>query len=65
MHQRVVYEDFPILHYSDVLLMYAEACNELNGVTQEAYDCVKAVRDRAGIKTPDKGRYSKNSFREL
>lgn len=57
--------NFPILRYSDVLLMYAEACNELNGVTQEAYDCVKAVRDRAGIKTPDKGRYSKNSFREL
>lgn len=57
--------NFPILRYSDVLLMYAEASNELNGVSQEAYDCVKMVRDRAGIKTKDMGTYGKSSFRTL
>ncbi|MEG1758842.1 MAG: RagB/SusD family nutrient uptake outer membrane protein [Alistipes sp.] len=48
--------NFPILRYSDVLLMYAEAVNESKGApTQEAYDCVKRVRDRAGIQTVDFG----------
>ena len=57
--------NYPILRYSDVLLMYAEASNELNGVSQDAYDCVKAVRDRASIKTNDISSYDKNTFREL
>ena len=57
--------NYPILRYSDVLLMYAEASNELSGVSQDAYDCVKAVRDRAGIKTNEMATYDKNSFREL
>lgn len=40
--------NFPLLRYSDVLLMYAEALNELNnGPTQEAIDAVKQVRLRA------------------
>ena len=57
--------NYPILRYSDVLLMFAEASNELNGVTQDAYDCVKAVRDRAGIKTNEMSAYDKETFREL
>ena len=40
--------DFPYLRYADVLLMYAEALNELNnGPTPDAYDAVNAVRKRA------------------
>ena len=39
--------NFPLLRYSDVLLMYAEAENELNGPTDEAYDALNAVRQRA------------------
>ncbi len=35
-----------ILRYSDVLLMYAEAENELNGPTSAAYDAVNKVRRR-------------------
>lgn len=35
-----------ILRYSDVLLMFAEAENELNGPTQAAYDAINAVRRR-------------------
>lgn len=40
--------NWPMLRYSDVLLMYAEALNELNnGANAEAIDAVKAVRKRA------------------
>lgn len=35
-----------LIRYSDVLLMFAEAENELNGPTQDAYDAVNAVRRR-------------------
>ena len=39
-----------ILRYSDVLLMIAEAENEYNGApTPLAEECLKEVRDRAGI----------------
>ena len=58
--------NFPILRYSDVLLMYAEASLESTGaVSQEAYNCVKAVRDRAGIKTKAMADYDVNSFRQF
>ena len=44
--------NFPILRYSDVLLMFAEADNEYNGApSEEGYKCIKQVRDRAGIQT--------------
>jgi len=36
-----------LLRYADVLLMLAEAVNESEGPTQEAYDAVNAVRRRA------------------
>ena len=40
--------NWPILRYSDVLLMYAEALNELNnGATPEAEKAVEDVRLRA------------------
>ena len=56
--------NFPILRYSDVLLMYAEASLELTGsVEATAYDCVKQVRDRAGIAT--EASYDPISFRIL
>lgn len=42
--------NFPILRYADVLLMVAECENEVNGgPTPLAYQCINAVRDRAGI----------------
>ncbi len=49
-------QNFPVLRYSDVLLMFAEAENEVNGEpTQAAYDAVNLVRLRAwpigGIKS--------------
>lgn len=40
--------DWPLLRYADILLMFAEADNELNGgPSQEAINAVLAVRQRA------------------
>jgi hypothetical protein len=42
--------NYIILRYAEVLLMIAESANEVGGgPTQEAYDAVNAVRERAGI----------------
>ncbi len=47
--------NFPLLRYSDVLLMYAEALNELNnGPTPEATKALKDVRLRAFKKDESK-----------
>lgn len=46
-------ENFPILRYSDVLLMIAEADNELNGPTLIGINAINSIRERAykSIKT--------------
>lgn len=38
-----------LYRYADILMMFAEAMNEMSGPTQEVYDAVNAVRQRAGI----------------
>lgn len=60
--------NFPLLRYSDVLLMCAEATLEYEGATsQDIYNYVKTVRDRACIKTKDYGDYDGDveSLRQL
>jgi starch-binding outer membrane protein, SusD/RagB family len=64
----------PILRYADVLLMYAEALNELNGPGPEAYEAINQVRRRArGVGTafekpaevlPDLNDLSQEQFRQ-
>ena len=55
--------NFPVLRYSDVLLMYAETQNELNdGPTAAGYAAIKQVRDRAGIKTRPLTDYDYGTF---
>ena len=54
----------PQIRYADVLLMYAEAQNELGAPTQAAYDAFKRIRDRAQLTTPALGTYTQASFRE-
>lgn len=58
--------NYPILRYSDVLLMYAEATNEVGEeALSVAYDAVVEVRERAGIATNPVGEYDQSSLREL
>ena len=59
--------NYPILRYSDVLLMYAEAYNEYyQAPSQEAYDYVAEVRTRAGVSTNPFSDYSDYaSFRDF
>src|SRR5690606_14663157 len=44
-------DNLPVLRYSDVLLMYAEALNE-QGRTSDAIPYVQQVRSRAGLTDP-------------
>ena len=47
--------NFPLLRFSDVLLMYAEADNEINGPQPEAINYVNLVRKRAYGKSLGEG----------
>ncbi len=56
--------NFPILRYADVLLMIAECENEVNDApTAKAYECINAVRRRAGINPLEDG-MTKDEFRQ-
>lgn len=58
--------NIPVIRYSEVLLIYAEALNELNGPTPEAYEYIDKVRTRAGIKKLEdiSPSLTKDEFRE-
>ena len=56
-------DNFPIIRYSDVLLMYAEALNEQN-LTSAAIPYVYMVRQRAGLSSPLDG-YTKATLTDL
>ena len=49
IHQSLTGINFPVLRFSDVLLMFAEATNELSGPTAEAVAAVDLIRNRAGL----------------
>ena len=59
--------NFPLLRYSDVLLMYAEVENELgNGPSAEAYDAVNQVRRRAfGKLMPGASNVEEHDFKNM
>ena len=42
-------QDFYVIRYADVLLMYAEALNESSGPSQAIYDAVNEVRGRVSM----------------
>ena len=46
--------NWPVIRYADVLLMFAEAENELNGPTAEAIAAYEAVRRRAFVGNEDR-----------
>lgn len=53
--------NWPVLRYADVLLMYAEAINAIGGPVAEAYDAINAVRKRAKLAALPTG-LSKSAF---
>jgi len=54
--------NYPLIRYADVLLMYAEALNEQGAGNTEAYNAINRVRRRAGI--PDLSGLSQAAFRD-
>lgn len=64
-HPHAIYgrtdDDWPVLRYSDVLLMLAEAINETTGPTSDAFGYLNQVRQRAGL--PDVSGLDKEAFR--
>ena len=54
----------PLIRFAEVLLIYAEAQNELSGPNMLAYESMKRIRDRAQLTTPAMGTYTKETFRE-
>ena len=60
--------NFAIIRYSEILLIYAEAQNELSGPNSAAYDAINEVRARARNGNedilPDLAGLSKDDFRE-
>lgn len=42
-------QDWVMLRYAEILLMYAEAQNELSGPDATVYDAINQVRERAGM----------------
>ncbi|GAB3222603.1 RagB/SusD family nutrient uptake outer membrane protein [Algoriphagus aestuariicola] len=54
----------PLIRFAEVLLIYAEAQNEIGGPNALAYESMKRIRDRAKLSTPAMGTYTKDTFRE-
>ncbi|HLW18983.1 MAG TPA: RagB/SusD family nutrient uptake outer membrane protein [Cyclobacteriaceae bacterium] len=54
--------NWPLMRYAEVLLIYAEAANEVDGPTSEAYEAVNKIRRRAEL--PELSGLSKDQLRE-
>ena len=54
--------NWPMMRYAEVLLIYAEAANEVDGPSPQAYSAVNAIRSRAEL--PDLAGLSQQEFRE-
>lgn len=57
------YTNYIVLRYADILLMYAEAQNEVAGPDATVYDAINKVRERAGMPDLQEG-LSKDDMRE-
>ena len=54
--------NFPLIRYAEILLIYAEASNEVSGPDQNAYEAINKVRTRAGLQ--DLSGLTQEEFRE-
>lgn len=52
------------IRYAEVLLIYAEAQNELGPPTETAHAALKKIRDRAKLTTPALASYTQSGFRQ-
>ncbi|GAA4196797.1 RagB/SusD family nutrient uptake outer membrane protein [Pedobacter jeongneungensis] len=55
--------NYPVIRYADILLLYAEVINNINGPDAEAYDAINKVRARAKIADLTPG-LSADAFRD-
>jgi len=59
-------QSFPLLRYAEVLLIYAEATNELSGPEKTVYDALDQIRNRVSMPPVDQTVYgSQAALREL
>lgn len=56
--------DFPIIRYAEILLMYAEAKNEISGAETSVYQAINKIRSRAGMPNVTEN-LSKEQMREI
>lgn len=54
----------PLIRFAEVLLIYAEAQNEVGGPNALAVESLKRIRDRAGLTTPALGGFTSDTFRD-
>lgn len=54
----------PLIRFAEVLLIYAEAQNEVGGPNALAVESLKRIRDRAGLTTPSLGGFTSDTFRD-
>jgi len=54
----------PLIRFAEVLLIYAEAQNEVSGPNAAAHEALKRIRDRAQLPTPALGQLAPDAFRE-
>jgi hypothetical protein len=54
--------NWPVMRYADILLVFAEASNEVSGPSAEVYNAVNAIRTRAQL--PDLSGLTKEQLKE-
>lgn len=57
--------NFTLLRLPELMLIYAEASNEVSGPTEKARTQLQIIRDRAMLTTPALSEFNKDSFREF
>lgn len=56
--------DVPVQRYADILLIRAEALNELNGPSDEATALLNQIRQRAHVSTYSTSQFTQSTFRD-
>lgn len=57
--------DFPMFRYADILMLRAEALNEINGPNAESISLINQLRTRAGVEEISAEDFTKESLRDF